>query len=155
MPRRSWGQQIVRPDGTSISWAHIRQAPPADPDGWQPTYYRTSADSPVHLGSWSWVRRNGENFRRCSGCGSIHPQDLVNMGWDRADPAIGKYPHKFHVYPMTPGSGGVTGGVKFYTQHLADPELDGEIRAELERRLGLRFFFQGGSMRYERPALSA
>lgn len=51
-------------------------------------------------GPWLWaLPRNGEHFRRCSFCGSIHPDDLAaEAGW-RADWADRKYgwPHKFYV----------------------------------------------------------
>lgn len=51
-------------------------------------------------GGWSWHEpRRGEHFRRCSFCGSIHPEDLAaETGW-RAEWADRKYgfPHKFYV----------------------------------------------------------
>lgn len=63
-------------------------------------------NDPVHgwgadwWGAWSWRKPSrGEHFRRCSFCGSIHPDDLLaEKGW-RADWADLKYgfPHKFYV----------------------------------------------------------
>lgn len=51
-------------------------------------------------GGWTWkAPRYGEHFRRCSYCGSIHPQDLVReIGWhaEWADQKYG-WPHKFYV----------------------------------------------------------
>lgn len=60
---------------------------------------------PVHAeserwGGWTWREpHRGEHFRRCSYCGSIHPDDLAaEQAW-RADWADRKYgwPHKFYV----------------------------------------------------------
>lgn len=51
-------------------------------------------------GMWTWTPgRHGEHFRRCSYCGSIHPDDLVAEPSWRADWADRKYgyPHKFYV----------------------------------------------------------
>lgn len=60
----------------------------------------TSPDSPFVFDSWTWREPSkGEHFRRCSFCGSIHPEDLVNeQGWvpEWADRKYG-YPHKFYV----------------------------------------------------------
>lgn len=50
--------------------------------------------------SWSWSEpMHGEHFRRCSWCGSIHPDDLAAEPVWRADWADRKYgyPHKFYV----------------------------------------------------------
>lgn len=64
---------------------------------------------PVHgaeaarWGGWHWsepaLERRGEHFRRCSYCGSIHPDDLVAEPSWRAEWADQKYgwPHKFYV----------------------------------------------------------
>lgn len=49
---------------------------------------------------WAWREPGrGEHFRRCSWCGSIHPDDLVAEPIWRADWADWKYgwPHKFYV----------------------------------------------------------
>lgn len=49
---------------------------------------------------WSWSEpRHGEHFRRCSWCGSIHPEDLAaEPSWEPqwADQKYG-WPHKFYV----------------------------------------------------------
>lgn len=51
-------------------------------------------------GGWRWEDpRHGEHFRRCSYCGSIHPDDLSSEpGWEPqwADMKYG-WPHKFYV----------------------------------------------------------
>lgn len=61
---------------------------------------------PVHhgeadrWGGWTWRDPSrGEHFRRCSYCGSIHPDDLAAEQGVRADWADMKYgwPHKFYV----------------------------------------------------------
>lgn len=64
---------------------------------------------PVHgseagrWGGWQWkepaLERRGEHFRRCSYCGSIHPEDLLaEPSWKPhwADMKYG-WPHKFYV----------------------------------------------------------
>jgi hypothetical protein len=52
-------------------------------------------------GGWSWSEpRGGEHFRRCSFCGSIHPDDLVAEPlWapEWADMKYG-FPHKFYIH---------------------------------------------------------
>jgi hypothetical protein len=50
--------------------------------------------------AWDWAEpRDGEHFRRCNYCGSIHPEDLAAETDWRADWADMKYgwPHKFYV----------------------------------------------------------
>lgn len=63
--------------------------------------------SPVHAGEadrwggWHWREPiRGEHFRRCSYCGSMHPDDLVTTARGRIDWADRKYgwPHKFYVH---------------------------------------------------------
>lgn len=65
----------------------------------------SSEVDPVHgqeatrWGGWSWRDpKDGEHFRRCSYCGSIHPEDLAAETEWRADWADRKYgwPHKFY-----------------------------------------------------------
>lgn len=51
-------------------------------------------------GGWHWrPPSRGEHFRRCSYCGSIHPEDLTGEEAWRAEWADAKYgwPHKFYV----------------------------------------------------------
>ena len=51
-------------------------------------------------GGWHWSRpRHGEHFRRCSYCGSVHPEDLAAEALWTAEWADQKYgwPHKFYV----------------------------------------------------------
>lgn len=38
---------------------------------------------------------------------------------------------------------------KFYTAHLADPQLNAEVKDSIERRSGLRFHFLDGGVRWE------
>lgn len=61
---------------------------------------------PVHgseaarWGGWTWREpMRGEHFRRCSYCGSMHPEDLAAEPEWRAEWADRKYgfPHKFYV----------------------------------------------------------
>lgn len=67
----------------------------------------TPQPGPVHAGEadrwggWHWRDPDrGEHFRRCSYCGSMHPEDLVNTPGCRVDWADQKYgwPHKFYVH---------------------------------------------------------
>lgn len=69
----------------------------------------TDTPDPVHgqeaerWGGWSWREPSrGEHFRRCTYCGSIHPEDLAAETEWRAEWADAKYgwPHKFYV-PVT------------------------------------------------------
>ncbi|MFI5955827.1 hypothetical protein [Cryptosporangium sp. NPDC051539] len=50
---------------------------------------------------WFWLdRSHGEHFRRCSWCGSVHPEDLAaEPEWLRTEWADRKYgwPHKLYV----------------------------------------------------------
>lgn len=68
--------------------------PAADPvhgSGW---------NSAARWGGWSWNEPSrGEHFRRCSFCGSIHPEDLAAETAWRAEWADRKHgwPHKFYV----------------------------------------------------------
>jgi hypothetical protein len=60
-----------------------------------------SATSPIAT-AWTWRDASrGEHFRRCSYCGTIHPEDLVaamgnGMHADWADRKYG-WPHKFYI----------------------------------------------------------
>lgn len=145
-------------------------------------------------GGWHWTSpRHGEHFRRCSYCGSIHPEDLAAEPVWKPQWADMKYgwPHKFYV-PIpnrNPGALYVIsashdshGGTylpletltdeqrgiverdgwlgrdypweyfqfgtrpdhfgKFYTIHLADPEIPDEVCADIEQRSGLEFTFE-------------
>jgi hypothetical protein len=38
---------------------------------------------------------------------------------------------------------------KFYTEHLADPQLPAEVKAAIERRCGLRFTFPNGGISWQ------
>lgn len=70
-----------------------------------------STPTPVHAGEadrwggWHWREpARGEHFRRCSYCGSIHPDDFVTIARGRIDWADRKYgwPHKFYVHVPNP-----------------------------------------------------
>lgn len=70
------------------------------------------------IGEWKWRTREGDTFRSCPYCGSVHPDDLLealNKG-ARLGGSDWKYgfPHKFYVY------GGPPNMIKFYTLHLLD-----------------------------------
>jgi hypothetical protein len=58
------------------------------------------AYSPLTIDGWAWsAPTHGEHFRRCTWCGSIHPDDLVaTPAWlpHWADRKYG-WPHKFYV----------------------------------------------------------
>lgn len=57
-------------------------------------------DGLFRYGPWEWAEpRKGEHFRRCSYCGSIHPNDLAMEEFWKAEWADRKYgwPHKFYV----------------------------------------------------------
>lgn len=122
----------------------------------------TSSPSPVHageadrFGGWQWSDpARGEHFRRCSYCGSMHPDDLVSIARGRVDWADRKYgwPHKFyvHVPNQTPGQVFVVGGTSHYDpdRHRREDlwfqpsELTDEQREVVERD-GWRFGLHDG-----------
>ncbi len=109
---------------------------------WAPTRYPSSTAHPVHLDlgvEWEGPIRS---FRRCFDCGSVHPADLAaDKPWFDVDWDEGEHPHKLYVCQ------GQKPAIPFFTQHLADPELDPKVRDLLERRFGLRFEFRDGLMR--------
>jgi hypothetical protein len=111
-----------------------------------PTHYPTSNRHPVHYIEWSWETRDGEPFRRCSACGSIHPAELAAANWLRPEWAIGKRGHKFYS-AIASSDGRSHYSVKFYTQHLADPDLPGEVKKKLEVRFRMSFTFRNGRVR--------
>lgn len=109
-----------------------------------------TSDDPVHgygwntadrWGGWSWREPSrGEHFRRCSFCGSIHPDDLAAEPTWRAEWADRKYgwPHKFYVNiaNRSPDALFVIGSAS----HLPDrgewvawDDVDGVQRAALDR----------------------
>lgn len=59
-----------------------------------------TSDPIFRYGPWTWAEpRHTEHFRRCSFCGSVHPEDLaVEPLWQAkwADQKYG-WPHKFYV----------------------------------------------------------
>lgn len=95
--------------------------------------------SPVHageadrFGGWHWNDpARGEHFRRCSYCGSMHPDDLVSIARGRVDWADRKYgwPHKFyvHVPNQNPEALFTVGGAShLHDEHTAER---GWVRAE-------------------------
>lgn len=67
-----------------------------------------------------WEDRKDSDYKHCSYCGSISPEDFYLILKDTdypielADQKYG-YPHKFYIeIPKLPGM------VKFYTRHIAD-----------------------------------
>jgi len=89
----------------------------SDPDEPDRVHPETHSEL-FRYGPWLWAPpRDAEHFRRCSFCGSIHPDDLAaEEGW-RASWADRKYgwPHKFYteIPNRSPGREyvvGLTGG---------------------------------------------
>jgi hypothetical protein len=124
---------------------------------WVETYYPSSAEKPVHdawyaPGPWSWQQRGEAPYRQCSHCGCIHPEALAAAEWQSWEWATGKFASKLYVRIPPIGESGYGVQVKFYSQHLADPELPVEVRQTIERVVGLRFEFASGRMRIERIA---
>lgn len=157
-----------------------------------------ASQPPFRLDGWTWCDPfRGEHFRRCSFCGSIHPDDLAAEPAWRAHWADRKYgwPHKFYVdvpnrapeaefvlgASHTPGPGYVARDdltddqlavvrrdgfdrgdgwlyvhfgtraahhAKFYTVHLADPDLSADSKKAIERVAGLAFEFTGSQVRW-------
>ncbi len=163
-------------------------------------------------GGWYWEEpMHEEHFRRCSYCGSVHPEDLVAEPEWHASWADQKYgwPHKFYVdipnrepdklfcVGSTSGNNpqqhtyyGESAWVahadlteeqrtiverdrmtlqhatyymfgkrpkhfgKFYTKHLADPDLDPDVKDEIERKTGMQFTFEGHQVRWRRTEQS-
>lgn len=61
---------------------------------------RVHAGEADRWGGWVWNEpRHGEHFRRCSYCGSVHPEDLAAEPAWQPEWADQKYlwPHKFYV----------------------------------------------------------
>lgn len=165
---------------------------------------------PVHggeadrWGGWDWDDpARGEHFRRCSYCGSMHPEDLVAEPSWRAEWSDRKYgwPHKFYVevpnqdpdrlYVISSAShvgsdlthfsdltreekravrrdGYLRSGVgwggmnhyygigtrshhfgKFYSVHLADPQIPVEVKETIYRISGVRITFTDGKVRWD------
>jgi hypothetical protein len=114
-----------------------------------------------HEGAWpapsqplAWVKYDGEPFRRCSYCGSIHPEDLIRLVGEGHDlqGSDWKYgwPHKFYV-ESAHGSGGAG---KWYNQHITDEGFDDEARGALLGILessGITFKFEQGRLRWSAP----
>lgn len=173
-----------------------------------------NAPNPVHAGEadrwggWSWREASrGEHFRRCSYCGSMHPDDLaaeIPVMIDWADQKYG-WPHKFYVhvpnrqpdalfvigsanfrpagtgyiewndltpeqlavcerdgYLPKPNNGKpdyVQFGTraehfgKFYTIHLADPDISDDTKQAIARLCGIEFEFNGGRVGWK-PAVT-
>lgn len=153
-------------------------------------------------GGWHWDDpRHGEHFRRCSYCGSVHPEDLaaepsVDIDW--SDRKYG-WPHKFyaHIPNRNPEQPYVVASCtsakpgytlfedlprkqrkavlrvdsdrylkgryvklgpkpehfgKFYSVHLADPDISDTTKQQIYQMCGLQFVFKDGKvkwMRYE------
>lgn len=83
----------------------------------------------------TWKHRNGEDFRRCSYCGSINPDDLITLAnqkdlhFEVADWKYG-WPHKVYVDG---------GRIKFYTNHVIDTRNAGGISTLLFMKTGIHF----------------
>lgn len=177
----------------------------------QPTDASAAGETPADLvhggeadrwGGWTWREpHRGEHFRRCSYCGSMHPDDFaeeIARGPLQVDWADRKYgwPHKVYVHVpnrepdalfcvsranwaqpapyiaaedltdeqreivLRDGWGAPDAGSwyhfttranhfgKFYTKHLADPTLSDETQERIAQRIGLRFEFFDGKVRW-------
>jgi hypothetical protein len=66
--------------------------------------------------------------------------------WQSGDWATGKFGQKYYARIPPIGPRGYGEQVKFYTQHLADTELEPVVRESLQRRLGWRFEFRDGQV---------
>lgn len=124
--------------------------------------------------------RDGEPFRTCSYCGSIHPGDLLTA--IAAGAKVGgsdwkySWPHKFYVDVVNPdptrlfdnGSEWKDGKkvsttmgtratlfAKWYNEHIQDEGFDDEARAALlaaiELHAGIRFEIKDGKLKYCAP----
>lgn len=99
-----------------------------------------------------WRTREGGPHRRCSYCGSLHPEDLMKVLGEgaRLGGADWKYgwPHKFYVYHGTEH-------LKWYNEHITDVGYDDEARGALLGVLeasGIKFFIdEGGRLAYSAP----
>jgi len=79
----------------------------------------------IHKDIWlpvndiNWEPREDSDFKHCSYCGSISPEDFYNLLSDDrnlielADQKYG-FPHKFYIYLLNGQM------FKFYTRHLID-----------------------------------
>lgn len=121
-----------------------------------------------------------EPFRRCSYCGSIHPEDLIRLLGEGAElhGADWKYgwPHKFYIEGIpnkttelvakvgsthkngveTPTLGKPSRDchVKWYNEHIADAGFDNEARSALLSVLessGIVFSMKDGELLYRSP----
>jgi hypothetical protein len=123
---------------------------------WIPTYNPSASSNPVHVpehyapDTWCWELRDDTPYRKCSYCGSIHPEDLVSVNWQSSDWALGKYAHKLYVRIPPMGESGYGVQVKFYSQHLADPNLLPSAKLTFESSVGITFEFEDGAMRIDR-----
>ncbi len=101
----------------------------------------------------SWREpRDGETYRTCSYCGSIHPEDLIKVLSDvgRLGGSDWKYswPHKFYVY-LPDGK-----MAKWYNEHIMDDGFDDEARSTLLSILensGITFKIHDGKLGYSAP----
>lgn len=147
-----------------------RALPDPSPIVWSQPRHPTSDSGPVV-----------ESFRRCSYCGSIHPEDLLRVLADgaRMHGSDWKYswPHKFYVevpnrvnpaveveigarYDGSAKKTPIMGTIewfhaKWYNEHLHD-EMDNEARAALlaaiEKHSGIRFEVEGDKLKYRAPS---
>lgn len=95
--------------------------------------------------------RDGQSFRTCSYCGSIHPGDLMDLAGrnelslDMADWKYG-WPHKFYVK----GIASPASHAKWYNLHLADLAGDAftMVAEFVEQQGGIRFEMKPDGLAY-------
>lgn len=100
------------------------------------------------FGETKWRERDGH--RHCSYCGSLHPEDLLNVlnagaSLGGADWKYG-WPHKFYIRQDKFNA-------KWYNEHLLDlaPETQTMIIELLELHAGIKFTVTGQDIGYQAP----
>lgn len=119
-----------------------------------PTAHTCHANDPyARLSKGEYRPRDAHSsYRTCDFCGSIHPEEFLEMlaNGARLEVADWKYgwPHKVYVSGLS--------HAKFYTAHIADEGYDDEARAKLIdavwRHTGIYFEVRGADLMWaQRP----
>jgi len=100
---------------------------------------------------WRWRTCEGDSFRSCPYCGSVHPDDLVEAlkhgaSLTGSDWKYG-FPHKFYV------RGGPPNMIKYYTVHLLDMsnEAFDAFAPILSQQSGITFGRNAQGIYYQAP----